>query len=115
MLRILIAVAALYVFTSYTKADESNCSAIGKFIESRPAGFNDFRVLTGDEVGRAVAFYNSVPGDDLLFSSDSIVIIRMPSGSLRIVFAHSGLVCESIMIPQPSVRAVMEFIVGSKV
>ena len=118
MLRILIAVAALYVFAGYTghaKADEPHCSEIGKIIQSPSGGFEAFRIVTGDEVARAVAFYNSVPGDNLTFSPDSLVLVLLPSGNLRVVFAHNGLVCASMMIPQSRVPAVMGFIVGTKV
>ena len=118
MIRILIAIAALFAFAAYTghaRADDSKCAEIGRVIQSPSGGFESFRVVTGEEVTRAVAFYNSVPGESLTFAPDGLVLVLLPSGSLRIVFAHNGLVCASMMIPQSRVPAVMGYIVGVKV
>ena len=118
MVRILIAVATLLAFAAYTgharADDDSKCQEIGTVIQSPTGGLEKFRIVTGDEVARAVAFYNSAPGESLTFAPDGLVLVLLPSGSLRIVFAHNGLVCASMMIPQARVPAVMGFIVGVK-
>ena len=117
MIRILIAVATLLAFAAYTghaRADEPKCGEIGTLIQSPSGGLENFRVVTGDEVGRAVTFYNSVTGGNLTFAPDSLVLVLLPSGTLRVAFVHNGLVCTAMTIPQSRVPAVMGFIVGVK-
>ena len=113
MLRILLAVAALYVFTGYTKADELKCVPMDKFIADRPPGFEAYSVMTGPEVARAVTFYNSMPGDDLPYVADTIILIKHPSGGVRIVYAASGLACAAFSVPKSHVTEVMTAIMGS--
>ena len=110
MLRILIAVLALYAFTAYTshaRADDEECIRLDKMVHPP--------VIIGDPVARAVTFYNSLPGDDLSFVPDSLTIISLAQGSLHIVFVHNHLNCGSMFVDQVRTPAVLKFIMGVKV
>ena len=116
MLRILIAVAALYAFAGYTghaKADESDCVVMTKFMAMKPAHFPAETILKPDEIERAVTFYNSMPGDELGFKPDSVIFINFPSGEVRIVFGHDGMACATFAVLRSKAAEVVMFIRGN--
>ena len=109
MIRILIAIAALFAFAAYTghaRAEDEVCISLDEVIHSP--------FITGDPVARAVTFYNSLPGDDLSFAPDSITLITLAQGMLQIVFVHNGLNCGSVMVDRVRTLAVLKFIMGVK-
>ena len=117
MIRILIAIAALFAFAAYTghaRAEEKSCSAIETIIQSPTGEVYEFRTLKGDNVARAVTFYNSLPGDDLTFEPDKIVFVFLPKGFVNIAFIHNDLVCGGMLVSQAQLPAVVAFILGTK-
>ena len=110
MIRILIAIATLFAFAAYTghaRAENEDCISLDETAHS-PA-------ITGDPVKRAVAFYNSLPGDDLSFAPDSLALVFLGQGRLQIIFVHKGLNCGSMIVDRVRAPAVLKFIMGVKV
>ena len=116
MLRILIAVAALYVFTGLTRparADESRCIPIDKVLETRLSDAMHLQIVNGDQLDRAVKFFNDMPGDKLVFDPDAVILAALASGALRLIYTHEGLACDTYLVPRQYAPLIKAMILGA--
>lgn len=93
MLRYAAAALAAFLLSAPVHAAEG-CRPIETILAHLAKDSMPHLVYTGDEVKRAVDYYNAQPGEQIA-SADAIIVVARP-GIISVIFTHGTEACEVI-------------------